>query len=67
MRHLIGLFLQEMRAQDVGEEVVVAIPPALVVQRHHEQVAALQTRKHCLPTGLTRDGIAERRAEAVEN
>ena len=38
----VGLLVQEMGLQDVREQVVVAVPPAAVVQRDHEQVGAVQ-------------------------
>ena len=37
---------EQVGAQDVGEEVVVAVPLPTVVQGHHEQVAALQQLEH---------------------
>ena len=48
-RYLVGPLVQKAHPQDVGEEVVVAIPPALVVQRDDEQVAALQVLERPLP------------------
>ena len=34
--------LQQPLAQQIGEQVVVAIPAPLGIQRHHEQVGALE-------------------------
>ena len=45
-RHLVGLLVQQTRPQHVGEEVVIAIPVAAVVQRDDEEVAALQRLQH---------------------
>ena len=42
----VGLLVQQVRAQHVGEEVVVAIPVAAVVERDDEEVAALQRLQH---------------------
>jgi hypothetical protein len=39
---LVATLVVQMGAQHVGEEVVVPVPPAVVVERHHEQVGALQ-------------------------
>ena len=52
--HQLGRLVQQPRLQDVGEEVVVAVPPALVVQRDQEQVAALQRLQHRPAAGLRR-------------
>ncbi len=41
-----GWVAEQVRAEDVGEQVVVAVPAALVVERHDEQVAALQRLQH---------------------
>ncbi len=46
--HVAGLLVREVRLQDVGEEVVVAIPLAVVVERDHEQVGPLQRLQHGL-------------------
>ncbi len=53
--------------QDVGEQVVVAVPAALVVQRHHEQVPALQRLEHLAAPGRLGDGVAQRAGEPVED
>lgn len=41
LRHVIPL-LEQMCPQDVSEEVVVAVPAAMVIKWHHEQVLALE-------------------------
>ena len=51
---MVGLLVQQTRAQDVGEEMVVAIPLAPVVERDHEQVAALERLQHRLAAVLGR-------------
>ena len=38
----VGLLVQQARTQHVGEEVVVAVPPAAVVERDQEEVAPLE-------------------------
>ncbi len=66
-RDLLGLLHQQMRMEHVGKEVVIAIPVAVVIQRHDKEVAALQSRQ---PRGaflLAGDGIAERATQPVEN
>ena len=44
--HPIGLLLDQARLQHIGEEVVIAIPLALIVERDDEEVAALQRFQH---------------------
>ena len=67
VRHLVGLLVQQARLQHVGEEVVVAIPLAAVVERDQEQVAALQRLQHGLAAVLAGDGIAQRAAQPVQD
>ena len=40
-RELVRQFVNEVHAKHVREELVIAIPLALVVQRRHEEVAAI--------------------------
>ena len=40
--HLVGSLVEQVRVQDVGEQVVVAVPLSAVVERHEEQVGPLQ-------------------------
>jgi len=54
----IGMPGNQTGAQCVGEEVVVAIPPALVVERDDEQVLALEGLQHRLTVGATSQGAA---------
>ena len=63
----LGLLVEQARAQHVGEEVVVAVPPAAVVERDQEQVAALQRLQHGLAAVLAGDGIAQRAAQPVQD
>ena len=56
-----------MRLENFGEEVVIAIPLALIVKRDDEQVAALQGLQHPSAIFLAGDGIAQRAAQPVEN
>src|SRR5918997_4642381 len=53
--YLVGLFLPETPAEDVGEEVVVAVPAAAVVEGNDEQVPALQRLEHGLAAVLRGD------------
>jgi hypothetical protein len=42
VRHVVRLLVQQARTQHVSKEMVIAISPTLVVERDHEQVAAIQ-------------------------
>ena len=67
LRHPIGLRLPQVRLQHLGEEMVIAIPLALVVERNDEEVAAFQSFQHRFAIFLVGDGIAQRTAQAIEN
>ena len=66
-RNVVGLLVQQVRVQDVGEELVIAIPPAAVIERDQEQVPPLQRRQRGLATALAGDGIAQRAAQPVQD
>jgi HD superfamily phosphohydrolase YqeK len=57
VRHLVGLLVQQARTQHVREQMVVAIPPAAIVERDQEQVPAVQGLQHDLAPALAGDGI----------
>ncbi|HZK48327.1 MAG TPA: hypothetical protein VFD74_01835 [Thermoleophilia bacterium] len=63
----IRLLLEHVCPQDIGEEVVIAIPATLVIEGNNEQVAALQALEHPWAMLLPGDGVAERTAQRVEN
>src|SRR5262249_8192645 len=63
----VGTFLQQASVEDVGEELVVAIPAALVVQGYDEQVAPFQGYQCRCPTGLAGDGVAQGAGEPVQD
>src|SRR6266545_1267891 len=60
-------WLGYLGAEEIGEERVVAIPAAFVVERDQEEIGLLQIGQNRLAIVLLGDGIAERRAEAIEN
>ena len=67
LRKVIGLLVQQPGAHHVREEVMVAIPAALVVQWHDEEIALLQRFQEppaVVPLG---DGVAQRAAQPVED
>ena len=61
-RHSVGLLLHRMRAQNVGEKVVIAVPVTLVIQWNDEQVASLQGLQDSFSIFTPGDGIAQRAA-----
>ena len=67
VRYLVGLLVEQARLQHVGKEVVVAIPPAAVVERDQEQVPSVQRLQHGLAAVLPGDGIAQRAAQPVQD
>src|SRR5918998_351009 len=66
-RYLIGPLLYQMRKEDFGEEVVVAIPVAPVIQRNDEEIAPLQGLQPSVAFFLASDGIAQRTTQPLEN
>ena len=66
-RDLVGLLCQQMRAENVGKEVVVAIPEAPVVQRDDEEVAALQGLQPRRASLLVGDGVAQWAVQPVQD
>ena len=63
----VGMPGSQTGTQRVGEQVVVAVPPALVVERDDEQVPALKRLQHRLTVGATGQGIAESARHLVEH
>ena len=51
--------VEETGLQHVGEEMVVAVPPTLVVQRHQEEVVAVEQLEHRPAVGPAGDGVAQ--------
>jgi len=56
----VGRLVAQPRGQHVGKEVVVAVPATLVVERHHEQVGALEGFEHRGAVRITRECITQR-------
>ena len=66
-RYLIGLLRHQMRRENFGKEVVVAIPVPRVIERNDKEVAALQGLQPRVAFLLAGDGIAQRAIQPVEN
>ena len=57
----------QLRRQQVAEQLVIAEPLPPAVERHHQQVAALQPLEDVARSLSTGDRVAERTAHAVED
>ena len=57
LRNEVGLLVLQTREEYVGEQVMVAIPLALIVERHQEQISSLELLEHRLPIGLAGDSV----------
>src|SRR5690242_14704369 len=57
--YVIGLLREQTRMEHVGKEMVIAVQPALVVQRHDKEVAALQGLQPRLTSLLASHGITQ--------
>ena len=67
LRDQVGVLAEQPGVQHVGEEVVVAVPRTLGVQRDQEQVVPLQVREHRGAPALSADGVAQGAGEPVEH
>ena len=66
-RHQPGLVVGQLQAQQLGEQLVVAVPLAMVVQRYQEQVGTLQLAQQLgRPFGL-KEGVAQRARKALQD
>jgi hypothetical protein len=54
----VGMLLAQSRAQDVGEQVVIAEPLPPVIQRYEEQIGPFQLDQPCGTVGLAGHCIA---------
>src|SRR6185295_18675314 len=63
----VRLFLDQMSLQDVGKEVVVSVPLALIVQRDNEEVATFERLQDAPAAFVRGDHIAEGAAQPAEN
>ncbi len=64
---LLGPLVEEMGPDDFGEQVVVAVPATVAVQRDEEQVGPVQVLEHVLAARVAGHGLAQRSAHPVED
>ena len=65
--HVLAAALEHVGLQHLGEQVVVAVPAAGVVEWDQEQVGAVQVLQHLLALGVPGDGRAQRSAQPVQD
>lgn len=63
----VGLFGVESGAEGVGEQVVVAVPTASVVEGREEDVAVLEAFEGRLAVGGLGEGVAEGAVELLDH
>jgi hypothetical protein len=67
LRHDIWLAAGEPAAEHLSEQVVIPEPLAMIVERHEEQVLALQQVDDVRCVCHARDGVAQLGGEAIKN
>lgn len=67
VRHPPGCLGEQARLQHVGEQVVVAVPAAVGVERDEEQVVPLEAAEDPGGVGASGQRVAERTREALEH
>ncbi len=66
-RDRLGLASRELRAKHVAEQVVVAVPLALTIQWHEEEVLPFDGLERASRSRPAHHGVAERPVEAIED
>src|SRR5258708_18299333 len=64
--HVVGLALLQACAQEISEELVIAIPGMLLIQGDDEQVSLLQVQKPCLAACISGHLPAEGSIQAIQ-
>ncbi len=65
-RQLATDLVEELRLEDLGEEVMVAVPLPVVIEWHDEEVLAVEGCQHLSAAGRTANGVAEWPAQPLE-
>src|SRR5512141_194599 len=58
---------REARTQEVGEQVVVAVPAPFVIERHEEDIRLLKALEHPLTVTSAGEAIAQGAGQALEH
>lgn len=67
LHHFAGELIGQLRLQDVGEELVVSKPTALVVERNDEEVGVFEQSEHGRAVACAGHRIAERSRQPFED
>ena len=67
LANAIRRFVDQPRAEHVGEQMVVSVPGSTIVERHDEQVGSLQLLESCLAAAAAGHRVAERPFETRED
>ena len=65
--NVVGLLGVQACSQDVGEQMVVPVPGALVVEGNEEEVVAVEVLQRPGAVGAPGDGISEGAGKPVQN
>ena len=65
--HTVGLLAGEPSPQRVGEEVVVAVPPPLLIEGNNEQVGALEDPEHVVSVVPAGQRVAQQAGQLAED
>ena len=63
----IRVLVEQALVQDIGEELVVAIPAANIIQRIQEQICALEALQDFLAVATARDRFTQRGAHPIKD
>jgi hypothetical protein len=67
VRHLTGALGEQTRTEHVGEQVMVPVPGALVVQGYEEEIASLELLQQACAVDAGRDRVTKTPSHLVEN
>ena len=67
LRHFVGELCAQLGAEQLGEERVVAMPGAVLVERRREHAPVLQAREHALGVPGAGERVGEVRAQRVDD
>ena len=63
----VGVFVDQSGVEDVGEQVVIPVPVASVVEGDEEEVGTNELFQRCAAVGSEGDGVAESPGQPVEH
>jgi hypothetical protein len=66
-RSKLRLLVGELAQQEVAEQVVIAVPLAMPIERNQKQVQLLERRQRRCGISALEDGVAERTAQFLQH